>query len=115
MFIGSFSSQNSMSDSISSILADNNLVRYIIQEKTKTLLKAISMALFFTQTYEQEIQEKCLNILKDLIEDNNLPLRLSLFKNNWNLYEDFKNNASLHGFDKVGEKQNIFLLFFYIN
>lgn len=113
MFLGSFPSQNCMSDTISSILADNNLVRYIIQEKTKTLLKAISMALFFTQIYEEEIQEKCLNILKGLIEVNNLPLRLSLFKNNWKLYEDFKNNASLHGFDKVGGIKKHFLLILY--
>ncbi len=101
MFIGNFSSHIGMTDTISSILADNNLVRQIIPEKNQTLIKAISTSLFFTQIEEKEIQENCLNILKVLIEDNNLPLRLSLFKNNWKLYEDFKNNTSLHGFDKV--------------
>lgn len=86
---------------ISATLLDNNLIRTVLSEKGRTLMKAISIALFMTPLYDQQIQEICIRKLKHLIKTDHLPLRLTSFANNWKLFEDFQTNPSFHGFDKV--------------
>lgn len=88
-------------ENFSRILDENNLVRIPINDKGKTLLKAISIAIYFTPMYELEVRETCLNKLKFLIENNQLPLRLNVFSNNMKLYEDLQLNSTFHGFDKI--------------
>jgi hypothetical protein len=81
------------------LLDENDFNKFKIFDGS--ILKAISMALFFTTKYSEKIKEIICENLRKMVQQNNLNERLQIFGSNISLIREFNKNIESPENEKV--------------